>query len=124
MSEPYDTGNQRHVQRKARAAKTRDGQLDEAFRKMMGDAGGRALMWERLGNAGVFRTSFAASPELTAFNEGRRDLGLQDLSRIMRLCPEQFTRMQAEALSRDQAASDAAQPKKDDDDGNRTDTDI
>jgi hypothetical protein len=36
------------------------------------------------------------TPEKTAFAEGRRDMGLHDLALIMRLCPEQYTRMAAE----------------------------
>jgi hypothetical protein len=117
MSEPYDTGNQRHVQRKAKASKVRERQLEDAFKWLMGDARGRLLMWERLGEAGVFRSSMAASPELTAFKEGQRDLGLKDLAQTMRLCPTEFTRMQAEALARE------TPPKKEADDGDRTDTD-
>ncbi|HTR86982.1 MAG TPA: hypothetical protein VMI56_21050 [Reyranella sp.] len=103
MSEPgsdeaaYDAGNQRHVQKRARTARARDRRADEAFKWLMADPRGRLLMWERLGQAGIFRTSMASSPELTAFNEGRRDQGLRDLQRIMRLCPEQYMRMVGEA---------------------------
>lgn len=97
MTEAYDAGNQRHVERRAKASKIRQRQADEAFKWLMADPRGRLLMWERLSHAGIFRTSMAASPELTAFNEGRRDQGLRDLNRIMRLCPEQYMRMVAEA---------------------------
>ena len=93
----YDAGDQRHVERRRKAGKLRERQLAEAFRWLMGDARGRLLMWERLAEAGVFRCSMASSPELTAFREGRRDMGLRDLGLIMRLCPEQYTRMAAEA---------------------------
>ena len=48
----------------------------EALRWLMGDARGRRFVWGLLGNAGLFRSSMAPSAELTAFNEGRRDLGL------------------------------------------------
>jgi hypothetical protein len=85
----YDAGDRRHVQRRRKASKVRERQLAEAFKWLMGDARGRMLMWERLGEAGIFRSSMAERPELTAFREGRRDLGLRDLGQIMRLCPEQ-----------------------------------
>jgi predicted Fe-S protein YdhL (DUF1289 family) len=101
MSEAYDAGNQRHVERRAKSAKGRQRQADEAFKWLMADPRGRLLMWERLGAAGIFRTSMAASPELTAFNEGRRDAGLRDLNRVMRLCPEQYMRMVGEAQAID-----------------------
>jgi hypothetical protein len=93
----YDAGNQRQVERRRKAGKLHERQLAEAFRWLMGDARGRLLMWERLAEAGVFRCSMAPTPEVTAFHEGRRDMGLRDLGLIMRLCPEQYTRMAAEA---------------------------
>jgi hypothetical protein len=95
-SAPYDAGNRRHVERRGKARRQRDRRLAEAFKWLMADARGRLLMWERLGEAGVFRISFASSAELTAFREGRRDMGLRDLELIMRLCPEQYLRMAAE----------------------------
>ncbi len=101
----YDAGDQRHVERRRKAGKLRERRLDEAFRWLMGDARGRLLMWERLADSGVFRCSMAHSPELTAFREGRRDMGLRDLGQIMRLCPEQYARMAAEAQAPDSTHS-------------------
>lgn len=97
----YDAGNRRHVERRIKASKVRERQLADALKWLMADPRGRLLMWDRLADAGVFRLSFAESPELMAFREGRRDLGLRDLGQIMRLCPEQYMRMAAEAQSRD-----------------------
>jgi hypothetical protein len=54
---------------------------DEAFRWLMDDRRGRMLMWERLSDAGLFRTSFNTEPCATAFAEGRRDTALRDLRR-------------------------------------------
>jgi hypothetical protein len=107
----YDAGNPRHVERKGKAHRHYERQLVEAFKWLMGDARGRMLMWKRLGDAGVFRCSMAPTPEMTAFHEGRRDMGLRDLGEIMRLCPEQYTRMTAEAQAR---TSNAPNGDKDD----------
>lgn len=96
-SPEYDAGNQRHVDKRRKAGKLRERRLAEAFKWLMGDARGRLLMWERLAESGVFHSSMADSPEQTAFREGRRDMGLRDLGMIMRLCPDQYTRMAAEA---------------------------
>jgi hypothetical protein len=96
LGPPYDAGNRRHVERRTRLRKLRERRVAEAFRWLMADARGRLLMWERLSEAGVFRSSIAPSAELTAFREGRRDMGLRDLDLIMRLCPEQYARMAAE----------------------------
>lgn len=96
----YDAGNRRHVERRGKARKQHERQLAEALKWLMGDARGRMLMWERLAEAGVFHSSMAPTPEETAFREGRRAMGLRDLVEIMRLCPEHYTRMAAEAQAR------------------------
>jgi hypothetical protein len=96
-SDVYDAGNRRHVERRQMSAKVERQQLDEALRWLMSDIRGRRVVWELLGKAGVFRSSMAPSPETTAFNEGRRDLGLGLLADVTRLCPDQYGRMQAEA---------------------------
>ncbi len=93
----FDTGDRRQVERREKERLRRQRQLDEAFRWLMSDARGRLLMWERLTDAGVFRSSINPNPQMTAFAEGRRDLGLRDLAHLMRLCPEQYARMAAEA---------------------------
>ncbi len=99
LSTTFDAGNRRHVERRDKAAKTVRLRRNDDFRWLMGDARGRRFVWDLLGKAGLFRSSFGPSTELTAFNEGRRDLGLGVLAELMQLCPEQYARMQAEAVS-------------------------
>jgi hypothetical protein len=101
----YDAGNPRHVERRQTSAKTTRLQRNEDFRWLMGDARGRRFIWNLLAKAGVFRSSMGLSAELTAFNEGRRDLGLAVLADLMRLCPEEYGRMQAEAISKQPASN-------------------
>ena len=96
---------------RSRTAKARQRALDDAFKWLMADSRGRLLVWDLLASAGVFQSSMSSSPELTAFHEGRRDIGLADLARIMRLCPEHYIRMAAEA----QAATPSNGDKNDDD---------
>ncbi len=102
-----DAGDRRQVERAEKAAKSVRRQRDEALRWLMADLRGRRIVWSLLGKAGVFRSSMASSPELTAFNEGRRDIGLALLADVMRLCPENYALMQSE-----QAAADTAQHAK------------
>ncbi|UYN96552.1 MAG: hypothetical protein KIT25_06365 [Enhydrobacter sp.] len=71
--------------------------LDDAFRWLMSDPRGRFLLWDRLERAGVFRTSMAGDPHVTAFHEGLRQMGLHDFAQLMRLCPEELGRMAREA---------------------------
>jgi hypothetical protein len=96
----YDAGDPVHVERRRKSAKTTRLQRNEDLRWLMGDARGRRFVWNLLAKAGVFRSSMGASAELTAFNEGRRDLGLVLLADLMRLCPDQYGRMQAEAIAK------------------------
>ena len=78
---------QAEAQRKAQE------ELDEAVRWLLGDARGRLVAWWLLEQAGVFRTSFAGAAEHTAFNEGRRDLGLRLLHRVMDVDADAYLRM-------------------------------
>jgi hypothetical protein len=113
-SPPFDAANPRHVQRREKAARRQRRQRDDALRWLMGDARGRRVAWDLLGRAGVFRSSMAPSPELTAFNEGRRDIGLALLADVMRLCPERYAAMQAEASAIPDVTSDATRGDNDD----------
>jgi len=93
----YDPNDECDVGRRRKAHERRRRLLDEAFRWLMNDARGRLLMWQRLTDARIFHTSIDPNPQMTAFAEGRRDLGLRDLAQINRLCPEQYALMTTEA---------------------------
>jgi hypothetical protein len=101
----YDAGDRRHVERREKIAKTARLQRNEDFRWLMGDPRGRRFVWDLLAKAGLFRSSLASTAELTAFNEGRRDVGLAVLADLTRLCPGQYARMQAEAISKQPASN-------------------
>lgn len=60
---------------------------------MLGHPSGRRFMWRLLDEAGVYRTSFNNSGSVTAFNEGKRQIGLVFLAEIMAVAPQQFTAM-------------------------------
>lgn len=52
---------------------------------------GRRVVWRLLSLAGVYRSSFhGEETHATAFAEGARNLGLQLINEIQRLCPEQY----------------------------------
>mgnify|MGYP001619698677 CR=1 FL=1 len=44
---------------------------------------GRRVLWRLLGDARTFGTTFAGKALTSAFNEGRRSLGVELLARIM-----------------------------------------
>jgi hypothetical protein len=62
---------------------------------------GRRMVWNWLGDYGVFRTSFNSSGSITAFNEGQRNAGLRLITAVMEHAPEMFPVMQAEAKKRE-----------------------
>ena len=113
----YDAGNRRHVGRRRKASSVERRRGREAVRWLMDDPRGRRFVWALLARAGLFRSSMTTTPELTAFNEGRRDMGLALLADVMRLCPETYARMQAESISRQPASNGDKDGGRDDADG-------
>jgi hypothetical protein len=60
------------------------------FRWLMRQRPFRRFMWKLLSDAGVFRSSFSTEVGVMAFQEGRRDIGLQLMALIHELCPEHY----------------------------------
>ena len=61
---------------------------------------GRRFLWKVMAAAGVFRTSFrGGSSDQTAFNEGKRSIGLDILNSLIEANPKSFTQMQEEYQS-------------------------
>lgn len=64
---------------------------------------GRRIMFGLLSKCGVYTGSFAADPQLTAYNEGKRSVGLSYLDVLNAYCPDEFVLMlkeHAEDVSR------------------------
>ncbi|HDT5898419.1 TPA: hypothetical protein QHC20_002995 [Raoultella ornithinolytica] len=66
-------------------------------RFVMDSAQGRRVVWAVLEQGKVFSTCFSGDPQVTAFNEGQRNLALALFQRVMAHCPEQYLKMAAEA---------------------------
>lgn len=60
---------------------------------------GRRVLWRLLSEAGVYRSSFTENSNRTAFNEGRRDIGLLLLKDVNLAKPNAFAQMQREYVS-------------------------
>ncbi|HAC6396202.1 Bbp19 family protein [Salmonella enterica] len=58
---------------------------------------GRRVVWSLLEKGQVFGTCFNVDPNITAFNEGQRNLALVLFQRVMAHCPDQYLKMAAEA---------------------------
>ncbi|ELC2084164.1 hypothetical protein RIZ99_002470 [Salmonella enterica] len=64
---------------------------------VMGSEQGRRVVWGLLEKGQVFGTCFNVDPNITAFNEGQRNLALVLFQRVMTHCPDQYLKMAAEA---------------------------
>lgn len=58
---------------------------------------GRRVVWSLLEKGQVFGTCFNVDPNITAFNEGQRNLALVLFQRVMTHCPDQYLKMASEA---------------------------
>ena len=88
-----------------RAAKLRQRGLDETLRLVMSQPNGRAWVWDQLVRTSVFASCFSTRALEMAFNEGKRNVGLQLLADIMRVCPSQYTTMARENGESDERSS-------------------
>ncbi len=61
---------------------------------------GRRFLWKIIGLAGMFRASMTGESMTTAFNEGRRDIGLGLLLEINNCDHNAFAQMQSEFFSK------------------------
>lgn len=79
---------------------------------LMGNKQGRRFMWRLLGAAGVFHSSFSTNNAAMAFNEGKRNIGLQQLNDIMEHCPGHYNTMLSEQKDmREKDVNRAADPR-------------
>ena len=92
----YNAGDAQQVAKAKSRQKTRSLQKKAAFRKFMSDPEGRMWMWDLLTLCGIFHSSFSMDALRTAFNEGRRDIGLRLLADINQLSPDLYMRMVGE----------------------------
>jgi hypothetical protein len=97
----YNASNTRHIRRAAKEARQRESERREVISRIMGTPAGRYYFHDRLIRSHVFETSFTSDGFRTAFNEGERNIGLQDLLDIIRYCPDQYIAMMREATDRE-----------------------
>ena len=87
-------------------AKLRQLSLDETLRLIMSQPNGRQWVWDLLTRTKVFATCFDTRALQMAFNEGERNIGLQLMAELMRVCPGQYTTMARENGESDERGSD------------------
>lgn len=97
MNTPFDIDatKARDTQRTDAQRSERE-RADSELRFVMADARGRRFVWQLLGEAGIYRSSFATDPLVMAHNEGKRDTGLRLLDRLLRVTPGDYLKAQEE----------------------------
>lgn len=67
---------------------------------IMSTADGREWMWNHLGMCGVFQSTYATNTHDTAFNEGRRSIGLRLMADLQEYTFKHYQSMEKEAHER------------------------
>lgn len=100
MPEEVDIFNLEKRNKKLTEAQRRVRQKEiEDVKKILKTPEGRRYFWRLLSKCGMFRTSFTPNSNLTAFNEGKRDIGLDTLIEISEADGSAFAQMQNEHVS-------------------------
>jgi hypothetical protein len=98
---PPNAADRKSIRRLEKAAKLADEQRRQVISNLMSTFIGREWMWNILSSCGVFSTTFImGAPDASAFNEGRRSVGLQLITDIMASCPDQYIQAQRESNER------------------------
>jgi len=111
----YDAGNRKDVRKLEKAAKHAEHARVEYTRHIMSEAMGRNWMHSLLARCNVFHTPFVrGAMDITAFNCGTQNVGLQLFADVIVHCPTEYILMMQEAshkeLSNDRHDSDNRSP--------------
>jgi hypothetical protein len=97
----YDTGDESAVNKARIEAGRAQREAQNFLAAVMDTAPGRAWIYRHLADCNIWMQTFLmGSPDGTAFNEGRRSVGLRLLDDIMTCAPERYMTMIAEAAQK------------------------
>lgn len=117
----HSASDRKSVREAEKRARIADRLRGEVLTSVMSTMAGRQWMWDVLTSCSIFSSTFAlGSPDLGAFNEGRRAVGLQILADIMIYCPDSYLQAQRENNERhlsDNRSPTREQPGSPDPDG-------
>lgn len=93
----YDASDPKAVADAKAAEGRRLKKLDDFVAAALTTAEGRFWFWNLLVECHIFQPVFVAGqPDTTAFRDGERNIGLQILSRLVRVAPDAYALMQKE----------------------------
>jgi len=91
----YDSGDRAHVSDRLKRRRLRADRDDADLLWLMNQREGRRFVWRLLQVCHLYETSFTGT-SATFFREGERNVGLQVLADVTRLCPDLYARMVGE----------------------------
>jgi len=91
-AQPYNAGDEAAVTKRQKLEREAEVRLANGLAYILAERPGRDLLWWLLGEAGVYASSYTGDNR-TFFNEGRRDVGLRLLERLLVTDPEAYLTM-------------------------------
>ena len=86
---PDSAIDRKSIRRREKAVALANRQRGEVLISVMSTAPGRQWIWDILATCHIFHTTFApGQPDVVAFAEGRRSVGLTLLADILATCPD------------------------------------
>ena len=114
----YDASNRKSIRRAEKAAKLAEANRVAYVRTIMASLGGREWMHSILLKCNVFHTPFVrGASDLTSFNCGRQNVGLELFHDVVTNCPNEYILMMQE-----QATKEEANDRRDSDDRSTADS--
>jgi len=102
----------RQVRAMAQLEKRREQRWGDALRAVMATPQGRAFVWAMIRRAGIYESPFDMHGGMQSFKIGRADVGRELMAEVLRLAPDEYLLMEAEARRVDrieQQQAEAAQ---------------
>jgi hypothetical protein len=101
----------------ARAKAAADAEEEKiVIRNLMRTAGSRRWVWLRLAECNIFVESDNLDPQLLAYRQGQRNIGLRLLASVTRICPQEYVMMTQENTSAVLTSTTGPQEEDNDDD--------
>lgn len=111
-----ENAERRRVAHSEMRAHAREIDRHSAVAFLLSDRNGRKAVWDWLSHCGILGASFDRDPVRTAFNEGRRDVGLWMLAQLEIEHPGAFALMRQEHQDREMRYDAIAEPRLEEDD--------
>ncbi len=98
----YDAGDEGQVEKRKTKFQIKKEQDKEDLKRILDSAGGRRFLWKILSECRIYDISFTGD-EWTAFNEGKRQIGLRLIEDIFNADSKAYLEMHLEGRFRKEA---------------------